>query len=579
MAATPNSDKIHTAYSYIRFSTPEQMKGDSLRRQTEAAAAWCDRHGVHLDTATTLHDLGRSAFTGSHRKNPDRHALAAFLKLVEQGRVPRGSYLVIENLDRLSREHIRPALTLLLNLIEAGVRVVQLKPVEQVYDEDVEPMALMMAIMELSRGHGESARKSDTNGAKWQEKLACAREGKDQPPRRRDGRVTKAITSRLPAWVHEVEGQLALIPERAAVVKRIFRLAGSGYGLASIVGKLTGEKVPCFGRSGVWVRAYLAKILKDRRALGEHQPRGKGRKPDGPPIANYFPPVVTEEEFNKARAGALERKKRPGRIGQHVNLFSGLLRDARDGDSCIITRQGGGGQRVIINNAGAEGRATYRSFPLATFEAAILSLLSEIDPREVLNGNEATDEVGDLAGRHAAAEASIALIEADLDEHGESPTLFRRLREKEAEKRQLAEQLAQALQKAAQPLSQSWGEAQSLLASLDASPDPHDARLRLRSALRRIIDEVWLLVVARGSARLCAVQAFFAGGEHRRDYLILHRPPKANASARTEGRWHAWSLASVVKGGGPDLRDRESARKLEAILEALDLARLEEMAG
>src|SRR5262249_52765639 len=80
------------AYSYIRFSHPRQAEGDSLRRQTEAAADWCRRHGVRLDTATTLHDLGKSAYTGAHRKNPDRNALAGFLKLVEQGKVSRGSY-------------------------------------------------------------------------------------------------------------------------------------------------------------------------------------------------------------------------------------------------------------------------------------------------------------------------------------------------------------------------------------------------------------------------------------------------------------------------------------------------------
>ena len=118
------------AFSYVRFSHPDQAKGDSVRRQTEAAAEWCMRNGVQLDTATTLHDLGKSAFTGGHRSNPDRHALAAFLKLVEAGKVPRGSYLIIENLDRLSREHIQPALLLALNLLQAGIRIVQLKPSE-----------------------------------------------------------------------------------------------------------------------------------------------------------------------------------------------------------------------------------------------------------------------------------------------------------------------------------------------------------------------------------------------------------------------------------------------------------------
>ena len=99
MPATP----AVMAYSYIRFSTKEQVKGDSRRRQTDATRAWCDRCGAKLDDSTTFEDLGKSAFLGEHRKNPDRHALAAFLKLVETGRISRGSCLVVESLDRLTR--------------------------------------------------------------------------------------------------------------------------------------------------------------------------------------------------------------------------------------------------------------------------------------------------------------------------------------------------------------------------------------------------------------------------------------------------------------------------------------------
>ena len=88
-------------FSYIRFSGRSQEKGDSVRRQDGAVAVWCKRNKVRLDTSTTLRDLGKSAYLGEHRKNPDRHALAGFLKMVEDGKVPRGSYLIVENLDRL----------------------------------------------------------------------------------------------------------------------------------------------------------------------------------------------------------------------------------------------------------------------------------------------------------------------------------------------------------------------------------------------------------------------------------------------------------------------------------------------
>ena len=280
---------LDIAYSYIRFSTPEQRRGDSLRRQTDAAAAWCASHGAQLDTSRTFHDLGKLAFLGDHRKNPDRYALAAFLKLVEDDKIPRGSYLIIEALDRLTREHVRAALMLCLGLIEKGIRIVQLSPTELVYDEKSDEMSLMLMIVELSRGHRESKRKSDLSGPAWRKKKEGAREG-------------RIVTERLPAWVTIQGDKLVLIPDRAETVRLIFRLAGTGYGTPRIVAKLNKDGVPPIGKTGKWVKGYIGRILRDRRAVGEYQPRkGKRREPDGDPVPNYFPAVISEEEFFAAR--------------------------------------------------------------------------------------------------------------------------------------------------------------------------------------------------------------------------------------------------------------------------------------
>ena len=67
------------AYSYIRFSTPDQMKGDSFERQTRKAAEYA--RGLELYTTLTFRDLGISAFRG---KNAQTGALKAFLDGVEQ---------------------------------------------------------------------------------------------------------------------------------------------------------------------------------------------------------------------------------------------------------------------------------------------------------------------------------------------------------------------------------------------------------------------------------------------------------------------------------------------------------------
>lgn len=44
------------AYSYVRFSTPEQRKGSSLERQTEKARKYAAEHGLALDAELMARD-------------------------------------------------------------------------------------------------------------------------------------------------------------------------------------------------------------------------------------------------------------------------------------------------------------------------------------------------------------------------------------------------------------------------------------------------------------------------------------------------------------------------------------------
>ncbi|MGA2935987.1 MAG: recombinase family protein, partial [Syntrophobacteraceae bacterium] len=88
------------AYSYIRFSTPDQLNGDSLRRQLDLSKRYAAQHGLVLDENLNLQDLGLSAYHGEHREG----ALGRFLELVKGSRISEGSVLLVESLDRLSRE-------------------------------------------------------------------------------------------------------------------------------------------------------------------------------------------------------------------------------------------------------------------------------------------------------------------------------------------------------------------------------------------------------------------------------------------------------------------------------------------
>ena len=84
-------------------------------------------------------------------------------KQVAEGKIPRGTVLIVENLDRLSREDIVSAQLLLLNLINQGIEIVALSDNERRYSKETlaaNPFELMISIMVMSRAHEESKIKS-----------------------------------------------------------------------------------------------------------------------------------------------------------------------------------------------------------------------------------------------------------------------------------------------------------------------------------------------------------------------------------------------------------------------------------
>jgi hypothetical protein len=309
--------------------------------------------------------------------------------------------------------------------------------------------------------------------------------------------------------------------------------------------------------------------------VGEYQPRkGKKRVPDGEPVTGYFPSVVTEAEYFAARAGAAERGIKRGRLGKTcINLFAGLLKNAREGDSYYMTmrtqRKGPPRYHVLINTNCEQGRSPCYAFPYVAFERAVLGELAEIDPREIVGGDQGDYEVAALSGELATVEAQIAALEAELLE-GDIPSIARTLRNREERKRELVTALAEARSKAAHPLAESWGECQSLLAALDGAPDPEDARLRLRSVLRRVISEAWMLVVPRRLIRLVALQIYFAESGHR-DYFIYYKQAHAGYGGRKEPELWVRSLATAGVPDDLNLSKRADAKRLEAALLALDL--------
>ncbi|MDX8395166.1 MAG: recombinase family protein [Mariprofundaceae bacterium] len=297
------------AYSYIRFSTPEQIKGDSLRRQLESSRQWAEENGYELDTS--MRDLGVSAYSGANRTEG---SLKRFISLIEQGHIDEGSVLVVESLDRLSREEITKSLTQFINILSAGIKIVTLADRQEYTADSINNISqLVMSLFSMARAHEESLMKSIRVRASWKAKVANAH--------------NKKLSRFCPNWLqyNEETDSFDLIEERADLIRDIFCKSIAGMGQDRLAKELNEKKIPSWGRANGWHQTYLQKLFQNRALLGEFQPYSHHngiRTPLGDPITDYFPAVLESDVFHAAQTA---RKKRTQTRGRRGTKFSNIL--------------------------------------------------------------------------------------------------------------------------------------------------------------------------------------------------------------------------------------------------------------
>lgn len=356
------------AYSYLRFSTPEQMKGDSFRRQSAMAEAWATAHGLELD-GSSYQDLGISAFRGA---NAETGRLGEFLAAVEDGVIERGSYLLIESLDRLSRNTPRKAVRLLESICDEGITLVTLAD-GKVYTKDVldsDHTAFMWAFMVAIRANEESEMKARRLRAVWQSK--------------RDRAAEKPMTSRCPAWLvlDKETGTFDVIEERAAVVRRIFDMLLQGVGKENIAETLNREGVPRFGRGMHWHRSYIQKLSENSAVVGTMIPHehlhvdGKSTRRALEPVEGYYPAIIDPETFQRVQSLRIGTSSAVNRTPGAVNLLAGLARCPECGGSMTRVTKGSrkkaGQPYYVCSKAKVGAGCTYRAVKQDLVEQALL---------------------------------------------------------------------------------------------------------------------------------------------------------------------------------------------------------------
>jgi DNA invertase Pin-like site-specific DNA recombinase len=372
----PTAAERPRAYSYVRFSTPEQAKGASYERQIEMAQAYARERGLQL-AETTYRDLGVSAY---RHKNAETGALRAFLNTVEHGDVPPGSYLLVESLDRVTRNSILDAQALFLLIINSGITLVTLSDRREYSRESVNanPTELIVSIAIMMRGHEESATKSRRVSDAYDRKRKAAAQRTD---------TGKPFTRMLPAWLayDEHSQSYAAIRERATVIQAIFRMADEGLGQHAIAQRLNAQREPTFGGRGnqrkadAWHRTYIKKLLMNSAVVGTFTPHQRRRDAQGnrrrvplDPVENYFPAIIERDLFERVASRAQTTAPR-GRnaTAEPKSIFAGLLRCAHCGGTVTRMPKGDNNVYLICSRANRRLGCKYQAVRYGDVEGAL----------------------------------------------------------------------------------------------------------------------------------------------------------------------------------------------------------------
>jgi hypothetical protein len=538
----------------------------------ELSRDYAASHGLDLAGGAELEDIGISAFKGA---NVSEGALGRFLDAVRSGTVKPGSYLLVESLDRITRQNLLQAQALFLSIIGAGINVVTLadNKLYRAGTNDLGDLVLSLAI--LSRSHEESLTKSHRLSKKWKEKRVQAA-------------ALVPMTKWCPAWLRldDDRARFVPIPERVEVVRKIFEDAASGLGMYAITRRLNEEGVPTFKSSKGWYTSYVAKILNNRAAIGESQAHTRAedgkRVPAGEPNRAYFPAVISEELFYRAQLGKSERRLNgAGRKGTNfTNLFSGLATCAYCGSPVRLENKGDGpkgGKYLMCDGALRNVGCPSRRWRYQEFEDSFIAFVEEVDLESLVteaseqSGARLEAEINALRGELVAANEMMERTYAVLSGGGPVDFVTSKLREQDARRTELSQRLSskeKELESAAsrrEQMQRSKEELRSLIERLRDTSDDQLFKLRARVSahMKTLINSLTLASVGERPLTKAKMEKLHQLVENHHGDVVSH--VEAVSDSREQDRRY-FSVAfrdGKVRIAFPD--DRDALRYREQI--------------
>jgi DNA invertase Pin-like site-specific DNA recombinase len=482
-------------YSYIRFSSAKQAHGDSFQRQMESSRSFCERQGYSL-SSENFQDLGVSGFKGDNWREG---GLSLFLLAVKSGKVRKGSSLLVENLDRISRDEIDKALAVFCDILRSGIDIITLSP-ERTYTKThlANPSTLIEAILGFVLANEESQKKSMRSKSVWVNK-------------RKD---LKPLGNTCPCWLSFNGLGYDLVPSKVELVRKIFDMAAGGQGLWAIVRYLTDNKIAPLSRrkNAKWNSVFISDLLRNRAVIGERVMKAGTNK-------GYFPSIIDEGLFLRVQSELTRRDRKAllrGRGSKKCNnLFPGMIVDVRDGGKMTFLASDLGGYLVASNSLRRTKNTAFVSFHYPSFEKWVLFAISGIKIADLEDGTNQMD-IGDKEKELADIERNLS----ELQKHilaGKKASLYLSLIDQlEERKEKLTNEIESFKGITSCDHQESIDDICEVMDTIYDDDAPKGLRERLRGRLRTLLSGIRILFSGRNRTKRALVELVYTTGAIQR---------------------------------------------------------------
>jgi hypothetical protein len=291
-------DKIK-AYSYLRFSTDRQRKGSSFARQKAAINRWLKINPQYELQEKRFEGEGESGYKAHHLKKGG--SLKLLLDAIESGEITKGSAIIVEQFNRLSRESIDKQEETLFKIWKHGVTFITVSD-NGVYPPNAikDDIKRIKIISGMKISHRESEIKAMLSKGSYEDRFEITARILEKKSKNieldEDEKEFKLKLPSMPFWLDK----LGKLNGKEVVIKKIFKLYSEGYGQLKIRQKIK-DKFPNLPEAQRMNQTSVLRWIKSRKVLGEWEYQDKSVK--------AFDAAISEEVFFTVQAIYIQKKK------------------------------------------------------------------------------------------------------------------------------------------------------------------------------------------------------------------------------------------------------------------------------